>query len=342
MTKSSSPYCPQKTEKRTKHWTLLFISDRGKTITLKHFRGLVISTVLIFLVSIVLSCFLSYYCMTRFSENKNLKEDLDNTKNLVGSLRKEIAIGLSRVENLKRRNAENRIGTRDNQKENSANQSGSTQAQPKTAVPDLPKESVITDGFMIFYEPDRNLLEVQYNIKNTTPKNRPVSGRTVVLLKNLYEKDQNRWLILPKVKLSSGNPTGKKGRYFSISYVKTIKHRTNIQKHPDQFHTAAVYVFSKNGRLLMEKEYPVGASLRVIHKKTSKPVLKAPADKTDPPPSSLDDTVPEEAIPSKENNDPVKTVEPSPIPVKNSETPSEDEDGSETPPEEDNGTNLIE
>jgi len=133
----------------------------------------------------------------------------------------------------------------------------------KSARPAIPL-SVSADDLIVFHQPDLNMLRVQYMLRNTGSKAHAIAGRSVVILKNKGDDDQKKWLILPNVPLVSGKPTGKKGRNFSIFNLKTMKFRANDQTGPGQFNIATVYIYSTTGKLLLEKDFPVGIKFKTL------------------------------------------------------------------------------
>ena len=108
------------------------------------------------------------------------------------------------------------------------------------------------------------MLRVQYMLRNTGSKAHAIAGRSVVILKNKGDDNQKKWLILPRVPLVSGKPSGKKGRNFSIFNLKTMKFRANDQTGPGQFNTATVYIYSTTGKLMLEKDFPIGIKFKTL------------------------------------------------------------------------------
>ncbi|MEA3435923.1 MAG: hypothetical protein U9R43_05615, partial [Thermodesulfobacteriota bacterium] len=91
-----------------------------------------------------------------------------------------------------------------------------------------------------------------------------IAGRSVVILKNKGDNDQKKWLVLPRVPLASGKPSGKKGHHFSIFNLITMKFRANDQTGPGQFNIATVYIYSTTGKLLLEKDFPIGIKFKTL------------------------------------------------------------------------------
>ncbi|MGD9300174.1 MAG: hypothetical protein PVI13_01280 [Desulfobacterales bacterium] len=210
-------------------------------------------------------------------DNHELKNDLKNLNERVDSLRYDKDILMTRLVL-----AESRVketgGTQtgktttynlSSQKSGSAGGHKKTkmavarkfkQPEPKQAEPQPNRApvssplSVAIENFKISNLSDDNRLRILFKIKNTTPDSQRVSGHTMVVLKG----EQTNWLPIPWMPLVDGRPTGKKrGHSFGINFFKTMELSTKSPKFPEKFQTASVYVFTRKGELLLEKEYPV-------------------------------------------------------------------------------------
>ena len=111
-------------------------------------------------------------------------------------------------------------------------------------------------NFTTVYELDTKALRVEYVIRNDGSKSQQISGQTVVVLRS-EEDSPDDWLVLPPVPLESGKPDGKLGSAFSIYNFRTIRFKVNDQENADRYKLATVYVFSSDGHLVLEKEFPV-------------------------------------------------------------------------------------
>ncbi len=69
-----------KPSKRVRQWTLLIISNRGKSITIKWFKTLVITTISVLVLAIAASTLLGFLYKNSIKSNKNLLVDLKNLK----------------------------------------------------------------------------------------------------------------------------------------------------------------------------------------------------------------------------------------------------------------------
>ena len=114
--------------------------------------------------------------------------------------------------------------------------------------------SVAVENFEMSNQSSDNRLKVMFKVKNTSPNSQRISGHVIVVLKG---KDTN-WLPIPWMSLVDGRPTGKsRGHSFGINYFKTMRLSTRAPKSPEKFDTATIFVLTRQGELLLEKEYPV-------------------------------------------------------------------------------------
>jgi len=251
---------PTRTTKAEKRWTLLFIGDRGKTITFHRFKSLVMLALLILLASAAVAGWFWYLYDNARIESRILNQKMENLKQALASVRNEKDLLTARlvVAESKAEQTIAKMVAEKPVKPPAKNVPKPSQTGKKPVV-EKPESgmSIVAENFLVFYEPDVNTLSVQYKIRNTGSKEQPVSGRSVVILKD-GEENPKKWLVLPWVPLKSGKPTGKKGRPFSIYNFRTMRFKANNQIGPDQYKSALVYVFTTDGTLLLEQKFPVG------------------------------------------------------------------------------------
>ena len=275
-----------KTPQKDQRWTLLFLGNRGRTITFKHFKSVVAAAVVILVVSAAIAGWFWYLYKGALVEISNHEKRIDNLKKAVLSLRNEKDILMARLVV-----AESRV-------EESLAKKTVAKKKPETVKPkeqvkkpvqqEDKKESgttisVTADDFIVFHEPDINTLRVRYKIRNLGSREQPVSGRTVILLRD-DDDDPINWLVLPKVPLKSGKPTGQYGRSFSIYNFRTMKFKAVNQSGPDKYKTAIVFVFSTTGDLLLEKTFAVG--IQPLTDSAYNPQTAPTGRSTSPSPSS--------------------------------------------------------
>ncbi len=262
---------------RHRRWTLLFIGNHGKTITLKRFKGMVLLALLVLVVSIGISAGLFIWNQKIIMEKRDLQVDLKKLNNQIDTLRHDKDILMTRLvlaesrvpESLSGKTKKSAANKFSNQEQSSfdnddkANQQAAKKMElpaPKQAEPqknNAPMESglsVAIENFQISNRSADNKLKIQFKIKNTSPHSRRVSGHAIVVLKG----EQTNWLPIPWMPLVDGRPRGKqRGHSFGINYFKTMRLSTRSPKFPEKFQTASVYVFTRSGELLLEKGYSV-------------------------------------------------------------------------------------
>ena len=300
--------------KPDRRWTLLFIGDHGRVITLKRFKGIVILTGVAFLISLATIALLFRYTHRVADKNEKMESSLDILQKRIQTLRHEKEILMARLvlteSRAKERNddarsidapkpwlannqeapaAENSRAVVAKQKTTPAGTAASTapaepQAEPEPSQTNL---SVNVENFNIVRVSDPGKMKIQFKIKNTSPNSQRVAGHAIVVLKGdgLQPK---MWLSVPPMGLVGGKPTGKqRGHGFSINYFRTMRFTTNIPQSSDRFNKAAVYVYTRKGQLLLEQEFP--ADIPAPKPVPQPKVSKTPSTGSAPPVQPLGD-----------------------------------------------------
>ena len=280
-------------------WTLLFIGNHGRTITLKRFKGMVILTCLVLCVSTAIAAGLLYFSLNIHSDKIRLESDYRDLKTQIEALRYEkdvlltkLVLAESRLKQSPLKNtpqaSEMKIPQQDSVVAEKNVQSGPAAGiQGKPPIEKAPKPastksrtdfrlSVAIESFKTYSKSDENLLRVQYKIKNTSPNAQRVAGHTIVVLKG-EQLRQDQWLTIPRISLSNGKPNGRqRGHSFGIKNFKTMRFKTKLPKSPEIYRKASVYIFTQKGDLLLEKDFPVNLPA-VPPVAASKPPLKTPS-----------------------------------------------------------------
>lgn len=299
---------PPRTTKAERRWTLLFMGDRGKTITFHRFKSLVMLALLILLASAAVSGWFWHLYDNARIENRILNKKVENLKQALASVRNEKDILTARLvvaESKAEQTIAKVIAERPLKPPVKRAPKPSQAVQKSVVDKPEPVMSIVAENFLVFYEPDVNTLSVQYKIRNTGSKEQPVSGRSVVILKD-GDENPKKWLVLPWVPLKSGKPVGDKGRSFSIYNFKTMRFKANDQTGPDQFKTALVYVFTTDGTLLLEQEYPVGIKAVTVSA-AGEPAPQKPAVKKQEPAKPEKREKPQSVSPPAETPAPATT-----------------------------------
>ena len=275
---------PQKTKRpgADRRWTLLFIGDHGNMITLKHFKAIVIGIGFLFIVAVVLAVVLFFQNQGTLNLNKALQKRFSDSEKQIEKLRHEKEILMARLVRAEARLKENAAPELQIQpkseppntsapapplaqkpkpakvveKKPAAVQATPPKPEPAETIEAEPVISVAVENFKVSRDGGPKNLNAQFKIKNTSPTPQRVSGRVVIVLKgDNLQVDQ--WLVMPAVGLVIDRPSGKRGKLFSIQRFRTMNLVSRAPNYSDQFQTAAVYVFTKTGELLLEQEFSV-------------------------------------------------------------------------------------
>ena len=287
-----------KTPKRPgadRRWTLLFIGDHGNVITLKHFKAIVIGIGFLFFLAVVFGAVVFFQNQRILKENNDLKKRFADSKKQTEKQRHEKEILMARLVRAEAKTKESVAVERPIPQETKVAQP--TAPPPQVASKPKPVEAVKKKSPVPRATPPKS---AQFKIKNTSTGTQPrrVAGRIVVVLK-ADDLQANQWLVMPAVGLSGDKPSGKRGKSFSIQRFRSMNLTAKAPSYSDQFQTAAVYVFTKTGELLLEQDFsvelpppPVDASVKPVAPKDSKETSSTPkaSEKTPSSPEPASET----------------------------------------------------
>jgi len=270
------------------HWTLLFVGERGEVVTIRKFKGLMFLAIFIMVVSI--SVVASVYMLYKkpFGENRRLKAALSMAENRVSTLGEErellltrLGIAESRIKKIVKKQPAPKQpdkvvsakpvagGGAQTLQEETKPVREIKEARPDLSLPEKPetpetdeiasevKPEIKVDirDLKVQHDPELNLLNVQFRLKNINLEAGAVSGRTFVVLETDQDDGENS-LTFPKVTLVDGKPAQiHLGRYFSISRFNIVKFKSVYEQDPKPFNSATVFVYSGTGDLLLEKRF---------------------------------------------------------------------------------------
>jgi hypothetical protein len=303
-------------------WTILFIGNHGKTITLKRFKGMVLLTLIVLCISIAITVGLLFLGLNMRREKDQLEANLKSLEQQIKDLRYEKDVIMTKLvlaESLTKKDPAKKLQKRSEPASTERNNSDAKETKapiptaktqkvtpvkkvdepPPAVIQSESAPSVAVENFTVSPKANENLLRVRFKIKNTSPNSQHVSGHAIVVLKG-DQLQQNKWLTIPKLSLSDGKPTGRQRGYaFGINNFKTMSFKTNLPQSLEAYQKATVYVFTKKGELLLEQDFPVNlpAVQRTI---ASKPPLGSssassvrptagspPALSSTPPPTTM-------------------------------------------------------
>ena len=258
--------------KKARQWTILLVNDHGKVISFSRFKEVMIISASMLFVAIIAAVILFFLYNKTQSNNKNLQAMLSASQEKANSLKNENEILMARHVTPEYKINENSAIKHEIRTEKSSAKKASTAIDTKTnnqsskkqadknrtlAANNKDKKPAIVSvyNFNTYYDKNKNILSIQYTIKKTGLKAK-IDGYTFAILKN-NKASQDEWLTIPSNNLIEGKPSGKTGQAFLISNLRKITLKAKKLTNPNQFNKATVFVFSKNGELLLEKDFPV-------------------------------------------------------------------------------------
>ncbi len=275
-----------KSSRRPKRWTLMFIGDHGKIISIKRFKGYAFLLLLLLLLEGFCSVGFYYLYQKTRRSNESLKAAFENMQHQIKSLKDEkdtlmarlvvaeanLDIIRNQVDNKSAQQVPENIHKGSLADENKPaiaideKKVGLLKASPgtKLEIEDQRDTSqshvplvVAVEDLKVTYELKNKTYEVKFIIRNIQSNSDPIAGYTVVVLRN-NDMSPDEGLTFPKVNLVSGRPAGNKmGQYFSIARFKTVQFQTTHQSDPKQYTNAIVFVFDSSKNLLLEKALPI-------------------------------------------------------------------------------------
>jgi len=262
-----------KSQTGSRSWQFLLVGEHGQIKSVKKFRGLAITAVAVIAVAVIGIAGLGFLYLRAVAHNARLNDHIADVKQQIAAIQAEKEILMARLVI-----AETKLGEDPQETVAPSAVSDDASAPPKTssaAVPELkPKQplaappvsqlasptetglGVTVEDFKASLDTYQNILTLQYTVRNTKDDGTPVAGHTVLIMKN-SNLDIDTWVVLPNVQLEDGRPTGEKGQPFRISRFRVAKFSIEGYAEPSQFDTAVVFVYTKAGELVLEKEFTV-------------------------------------------------------------------------------------
>ncbi len=284
-----------KPKKRASHWTLLFVEDRGKVISVKRFKGLAIT--LTFTVFIVFALAVGLYFMynSKAEENRILIKALGVSRQKVKTMQDEKELLMVRMVLAESKIKAGRIETEEKtiEKKTDRSKDKNASAAIKPPVPDIKKvvetvkeipaekevliaavqedEPDISEPSMPDAEPpivrieelivldtlENDNLKVTFKLRKIDQNTETISGHAFVILKHDRD-DRKQWFTIPSVSLVSGKPSQiRRGQYFSISRFKTMKFQHKYSGDLNRFQYMTIFIYTADEKLLLESEFHI-------------------------------------------------------------------------------------
>jgi len=279
---------PSETGNKTynrKKWSILFIGEDGKVVTIKHFKGIVIGLAMLLSILILVLIILYYQYQNRTEWAETLRKDMTGVVAENRSLKDEKDQMLARLvileSKLKAREQQGppegigkmpgkeeppknvakepsaQVADREKDPKGGQKQASTTPATESNAQ--VPPISIANKNLIVCQDPTSDYMRVEYKVFNTGAKDAPVAGRSIIILKgnNMNSED---WIVLPNVPLSDLKPSGERGKRFRIYNFRTIKYKVQSSAVKGRLETATIFTFTDDGKLVMERDYPIEMS----------------------------------------------------------------------------------
>jgi len=279
---------PSETGSKTynrKKWSILFIGEDGKVVTVKHFKGMVTGLAMLLTILILFLIILYYHYQSRteyaealrkdvagvVAENRSLKDEKDQMLARLVILESKLKAqeapeppqGIGKLPGKEEppqkiakepsaQTADRQNDPKDGQKQASTPPAAQSNAQ-------VPPISIANKNLIVCQDPTSDNMRVEYKVFNTGAKDAPVAGRSIIVLKgnNMNSED---WIVLPNVPLSDLKPSGERGKRFRIYNFRTIKYKVPSSAVKGPLETATIFTFTDDGTFVMERDYPIEMS----------------------------------------------------------------------------------
>lgn len=252
--------------KQSRNWQLLFVSDDGKTIAVKRYKGLVISILVVLIIAILFSCGLTVLYYKSNVEKKSLRLAVETANKALSKATEEKELLNARLF-FEKKDEPKIIG-------NSTSDIEMKNEQSLPAVAKVSKQPVVekirvgVEQLSITKTENSRLGKIRFLIRNLSKLKR-ISGYVFVVLKPDTKKPQD-WRILPPVLLKNGEPSVPgRGRFFAINHFKSMnfKFKDTIE---GAYQTITIFIYSKpDGKVkvaekIFEATFPV--KVKVVKK----------------------------------------------------------------------------
>lgn len=264
--------------KTSGQWSFLFVKENGEIISIDRFKELVITLIAVVAIMAITTIVFSIFYKSEKGKNEHLKKALKTAEQKLSALQEKNDVLMVRLvlaeskardkgSDLKGGVNEPSVGTLPNKRirgeENTTTDGMQKEVSPEPTETSETDTGVVTPAIVkienvdMFHDKKNNVLNFKFILKKIDETAKKVSGRAFVLLKD--DKGEIDPLVIPSVSLSSGRPSQiKRGQYFSIAHLKWMNFKKKYQSTIKPFKYVTVFIFSTEGKLLLEKEMSIG------------------------------------------------------------------------------------
>ena len=238
-------------------WSVMFVSEHGRLVQVKHFTRYVAIAVGVVMASMLVAvcCFLFFLSEKR--ETGKLEAFLEASRSEIRSLVDRNDTLLARIAVF---SAADGAAESSGAPEDDSDVAGNSDNLPtvdETSDDEFSDgPSVIIEGLRIVQTSETHASRIEFTVKKPGNSTDTVSGRFFVVLDGENSRGP-RTLVVPAVPMHDGIPAQPaRGQYFSIARYKPVTMTVQIEN-PHEFETATVYIFATNGALLYKAFFPV-------------------------------------------------------------------------------------
>lgn len=286
---------------RDRYWSLMLVGDHGRIIPFKRFKGIAIAFIAVFILTLISLTILSFLYLRQANTLKQLTTEMEKLRTQADRLRNEKDVLLARLVMDKKiiPGDDQPAGSNNSAKAQSAEPAATVKKeavkspekptaekpaeniQPAVKAPETkPKPPEVKLGakiqqFGVTYDLGRSILQAKFRIYNGNKPKVPLTGKVVVVFKKAQDPPI-KWIPVPRVQIANSMPDGKNGKLFKIKNYRTMTLRAYGLKPPIVYDTAAVYVYSEDGDLILKEEHDF--KIEAPPPPSPKPAQPDPAD----------------------------------------------------------------
>lgn len=249
--------------KKEREWTLMFVGNHGRVVSLNNVKAWLIAAASVLVVALAAATAMLFLYRSAAAEKEELLATLAKAEAQIGPLksdreilRAQLVVAEAKLEALEGETEASTQGDGGDASADEAGSQGSSGGDPGQQGSEN-AQSVEVDRFRVSYDQNSQYVKIAFKLTNLRPGAQRASGYIFVVFGG-DEVTGDGWLTLPDVPLVSGKPADfNKGRLFTISRFTTIRFENKVRDDPELFRRATVYVFAREGDLILEKDFPV-------------------------------------------------------------------------------------
>ena len=270
--------------RRDRYWSVMLVGEHGRIIPLKGFKTIAVSALCVMAIAVAAAIIFGIAAKRRSVEIERLQVQLQESRDLAAKLRDEkdlyltqfIASQKSDPALRKKSDAETQAATAPRKETQESEKTAPVPASPEPAAAPSPAPAPPVSAvhwkadirnLSVRYDPEHEVLKAEFRIYNTSTPKKPLAGRIVVVFKQMDAPSLN-WFTVPRVQVSDGKPDAERGQAFKINNYRTMTFRAYQQKAPVNFDTLSVFVFSGEGKLISERDFPFHIDYKPPEKST--------------------------------------------------------------------------